>query len=164
MLRVPGPISRRTEVAIPPGTEVPPEWRGKIAVHNDPDTDPRKAWPWESLERLAAEVGPERIALLGQQGPPLPGVLDLRGRTTLAQAAAVIRESRCYVGVDSGLMWIAGSLQVPTVGLYGTSYIAAYEAIQPVNPQARYLQIEGPVSGIPVEAVLAALEDCLQSS
>lgn len=84
-------------------------------------------------------------------------MLDLRGKTTLAQAAAIIRESRCYVGIDSGLMWVAGSLQVPVVGLYGTSYIPAYGAIQPVNPNATYLQVEGPPADIPAEQVLEAM-------
>jgi ADP-heptose:LPS heptosyltransferase len=87
----------------------------------------------------------------------VPGVLDLRGRTTLAEAAAVIRDCRVYVGIDSGLMWIAGSLQAPVVGLYGTSYISAYEAIQPVNPRAVYLQAEGGLGSISPEEVTAAM-------
>ena len=71
--------------------------------------------------------------------------MDLRGKTTLAEAAVIIKAAKCYVGIDSGLMWIAGSLQVPTVGLYGTSYLPAYRAIYPENPQAVYLQAEGPL-------------------
>jgi hypothetical protein len=54
-------------------------------------------------------------------------------------------------------MWIAGSLRVSVVGLYGTSYIPAYGAIQPVNPRAVYLQAEGPLDGIAPAAVLHAL-------
>lgn len=92
--------------------------------------------------------------LLGNPGPPLPGVLDLRGRTTLAEAAAVIAAARCYVGIDSGLMWIAGSLQVPVIGLHGTSYIPAYGAIHPLNPRAHDLQAEGSLDRISVGAVL----------
>ena len=79
------------------------------------------------------------------------------GRTTLAQAAAIIRTARCYVGIDSGLMWIAGSLEKPAVGLYGTSYIPAYQAIQPRNPQAIYLQADGTLDRIAPETVLAAV-------
>jgi ADP-heptose:LPS heptosyltransferase len=83
--------------------------------------------------------------------------LDLRGRTTLAEAAAIIRECRCYVGVDSGLMWVAGSQQVPTVGLYGTSYTPAYDAIQPANPNATYLQAEGGLERITPDQLQLAL-------
>jgi ADP-heptose:LPS heptosyltransferase len=103
------------------------------------------------------------VVLVGSGGPFVAGVLDLRGKTTLAQAAEIIRLCRCYVGIDSGLMWIAGSLLVPTVGLYGTDYIAAYEQIQPCNPNAVYLQAEGSLERIApatvVESVRMKAED-----
>jgi ADP-heptose:LPS heptosyltransferase len=151
---VPGPIDLRTEVVVPPGTSIPEEARGKIVLHNDPSIDATKAWPWEYVQQLVAAVGAENVVLLGNPGPAVPGALDLRGATTLCEAAAVIQACACYVGIDSGLMWIAGSLAVPTVGLYGTSYIPAYEAIQPKNPNALYLQTKGDLSGIIAEAVV----------
>jgi ADP-heptose:LPS heptosyltransferase len=151
---VPGPIDLRTEICIPPGTTIPTGAEGKIVFHNDPAIDSRKAWPWEHAARFIEQIGPEEVVLLGNPGPVVPGTLDLRGQTTLGQAAAIICASQCYVGIDSGLMWIAGSLQVPAVGLYGTSYIPAYSNIQPVNPRALYLQAEGPVAAIPPDAVV----------
>ena len=54
---------------------------------------------------------------LSLRNPLLPGVLDLRAPTTLAEAAAVLQAARAFLGIDSGLMWMAASLQVPTVGL-----------------------------------------------
>jgi hypothetical protein len=54
-------------------------------------------------------------------------------------------------------MWIAGSLQVPVVGLYGTVYIPAYQAIYPENPQAVYLQAAGSLEEVSCEAVWQAL-------
>src|SRR5205807_9035599 len=122
---------------------------GKIVLHNDPCIRPAKRWPWEYVRHFAREVGPEQLVLLGNPGPSVPGALDLRGQTTLAQAAAIIAACRCYLGIDSGLIWIAGSLQVPTVGLYGTSYLPAYHRIQPVNPRATYLQAEGSLDRTP---------------
>jgi ADP-heptose:LPS heptosyltransferase len=157
MVGVPGPIDLQTEIAIPPGTAPPLDPTERYVLHNDPVTDARKAWPWESLQALARALGPERCVLLGGPGPEIEGATDMRGRTTLAEAAAVIAGCRCYIGIDSGLMWIAGSLQVPVVGLYGTDYIAAYEAIYPVNPRAVYLQAEGSVGQISVERVLRAV-------
>jgi ADP-heptose:LPS heptosyltransferase len=158
MVGVPGPIDLRTEIRIPPGTVIPPEAAGKIVLHNDPAIDATKAWPWESVRQLVVAVEPEQVVLLGNPGPEVAGVLDLRGRTTLAQAAAIIAAARCYVGIDSGLMWLAGSLQAPVVGLYGTSYIAAYDKIQPVNPNAVYLQAEGALDRIAVNNVLTAIQ------
>jgi ADP-heptose:LPS heptosyltransferase len=157
MVGVPGPIDLRTEIAIPPGTVIPPEAAGKIVLHNDPAIDATKAWPWERVRQLVAAVGPEHVVLLGNPGPAVDGVCDLRGRTTLPEAAAIVAAARCYVGIDSGLMWIAGSLQAPVVGLYGTSYIAAYHKIQPLNPNAEYLQAEGALDRITVNDVLTAI-------
>jgi ADP-heptose:LPS heptosyltransferase len=84
-------------------------------------------------------------------------VLDLRGRTTLAEAGAIIASARAFVGIDSGPMWIAASLQVPTVGLYGTGYVPAYQAISPANPRAVYLQAEGSPGSISAARVADAL-------
>lgn len=161
MVGVPGPLNLRTEVHIPEGTAPPAESIGKIVLHNDPCVDPRKAWPWESVRALVRRLGEGRVALIGHPGPEVEGAMDLRGQTTLAQTAAVIAGCGCYVGIESGPMAIAGSLQVPTVGLYGTAYVPAYEAVYPVNPNAIYLQAEGGLENIGVERVGKALEHAL---
>jgi ADP-heptose:LPS heptosyltransferase len=157
MVGVPGPIDLATDVAIPPATRTPDGAMGKIVLHNDPSIDRTKAWSWSAVNRFVRAVGPKNVVLLGSPGPDVPGALDLRGRTSLAETAAVIRAARCYVGIDSGLMWIAGSLQVPAVGLYGTSYIAAYGAIQPKNPHAVYIQDEGNIEDIRADDVISAV-------
>jgi hypothetical protein len=164
MVGVPGPIDLRTEICIPPGTAVPAGAGGKIVLHNDPAIDASKAWPWEHVAQLVRMIGRDEALLLGNVGPPVRGAIDLRGRTTLAEAAAIVGAARCYVGIDSGLMWIAGSLHAPVVGLYGTSYIPAYAAIQPQNPHAFYLQADGPVAGIPHEAVMRCVERHLEGA
>lgn len=161
---VPGPINLATEIAVPTHASVPADARQKIVMHNDPAIDTTKAWPWELAEEFVGQFGVNDIVLLGSPGPKLPGTIDLRGETTLAEAAAIIAASRCYVGIDSGLMWIAGSLRVPVVGLYGTSYIAAYEAIHPSNPRAIYLQTEGALGNITPTAVRDAVQQAMASS
>lgn len=161
---VPGPIDLKTEIRIPPGTSIPEETRGKVILHNDPAIAPSKAWKWDLLREFVRRAGPGEIVLLGNPGPEVEGVLDFRGRTTLAQAAQMIACSRCYVGIDSGLMWIAGSLGAPTIGLYGTSYIPAYGAIHPKNPRATYLQVEGPLDSISPERVFECLEEKLEKA
>ncbi len=161
MVGVPEPIDLRTEICIPEGTLLPPGTAGKVVLHNDPCMDPRKAWPWENVQELVRNLGEGEVVLVGQSGPPVSGAIDLRGQTTLAQAAAVIGACRCYIGIDSGLMWIAGSLQVPVVGLYGTSYIPAYEAIYTLNPNALYLQAEGDLDALTCGRVQYALASVL---
>lgn len=46
---------------------------------------------------------------------------NLAGRTTLAELAGVIRQSRLHIGVDSAAPHIAAAVATPTVTLYGPS-------------------------------------------
>ncbi len=48
-------------------------------------------------------------------------VIDLVGRTSLKELAAVIARSRCLVGPDSGPVHLASAFDVPAIGLYATS-------------------------------------------
>jgi len=155
---IPGPINLQTDISIPSETRIPREARGKIVMHNDPAISQKKAWSWEALKGLTRTLDPSRIVLLGNPGPKVEGVVDLRGETSLAEAAAIIAACECYVGIDSGLMWIAASLQVPAVGLYGTSYLPVPSAIQPRNPRAIYLQAEGSPTTIPPHEVERAVQ------
>ncbi len=45
--------------------------------------------------------------------------LDLTGKTTLKEAAYVIKNARVFIGPDSGLLHIAFGLGTPTVSLFG---------------------------------------------
>ena len=47
------------------------------------------------------------------------GVLNLGGKTSIRQAMSVIALSDVFVGPCSGLMVIATSLEIPTIGLFG---------------------------------------------
>lgn len=51
--------------------------------------------------------------------PPIAGADDLRGRTTLRQAASVLKQARCYVGEVGGLMHLARAVDCPSVVIYG---------------------------------------------
>jgi heptosyltransferase-1 len=72
----------------------------------------------------------DRIAAL-MQGQPV----DLVGRTTLGEAAALVGRAKAMVGVDTGLTHMAIAFQTPTVALFGstTPYLDA------PNPQTRIL-------------------------
>ena len=76
-----------------------------------------------ALMRLAIEEG-FGIVVLGGKGDIdselLPaGVLDLQGKTTLAQTAAVLRGSAGFLGNDSGIFHVALGLGVPSAGIFG---------------------------------------------
>jgi ADP-heptose:LPS heptosyltransferase len=98
---------------------------------------PTKNWPAECYvelgRRLVEELG-ARIVLLGTDNvrdgaaaiaralADRPGaVIDLVGRTTTAEALAIIQRMRLVVSDDSGLMHLAWVSGIPTIGLFGAS-------------------------------------------
>jgi ADP-heptose:LPS heptosyltransferase len=47
-----------------------------------------------------------------------PGVVDLRGKTTLLDLREIIRGAKVYIGPDSGPLWVAMSTDTPAIGLF----------------------------------------------
>jgi heptosyltransferase-1 len=94
-----------------------------------------KLWPpasWARLARwLAGECGLQ-VAVTGSPGdrelaarvlaeladPPSPA-LNLAGRTSLAELAAVLRTARLAVTTDTGAMHLAAALGTPVAALFG---------------------------------------------
>ncbi|MBM3555313.1 MAG: glycosyltransferase family 9 protein [Alphaproteobacteria bacterium] len=96
-----------------------------------------KLWTTERFAELATRLtspgGPfpgGRIVVLGAPGEepltrplaqalPAGQVLDLTGRTDLPTAAAVIKRAQLFIGVDSGLLYLATATGIPCLGLFG---------------------------------------------
>jgi ADP-heptose:LPS heptosyltransferase len=137
-----------------------------------------KVWPAERFVAVArALTGPggvldgARVAVLGGPGAverdmaapvlaALPGALDLVGRLSLPEVAAVLRRAALYVGNDSGLMHLAAAAGAPTLGLFGMSDPEQYG---PAGPRAVAVQADGEpfktsMTALPVERVVAAAE------
>ncbi len=80
-----------------------------------------KEWPqdrWQALvRRLAGEF---RIVQIGTTSDPALGSTeDLRGRTTLHEAAGLLSGAGCFLGLESGLMHVAAATRSPAVIIYG---------------------------------------------
>jgi heptosyltransferase-2 len=95
---------------------------------------PLKQWPvcnFIQLGRWLETTFRARIVVLGAPGEEAlgwdierglsPSAVNLVGKTTLRQAAAVLRCCDLYVGNDSGPMHIAAAMGVPVVALFGSS-------------------------------------------
>ena len=93
-----------------------------------------KQWPIESYRRLGerfVETEGARIVLLGTEnisggaeylrGALGTSVIDLVGRTSVAEALAIVRELSLMVTDDSGLMHLAWTSGVPTVAIFGAT-------------------------------------------
>ncbi|MFZ5774837.1 MAG: lipopolysaccharide heptosyltransferase II [Thermodesulfobacteriota bacterium] len=95
---------------------------------------PAKRWPAERYARLAARLAAEMGASLLVFGTEAdreaasviaaaaPGrVSDLAGKTTLAQAMALIGRCDAFVTNDSGLMHVAAAQETPLVAIFGST-------------------------------------------
>ena len=77
----------------------------------------------------------------------LPDALDMGGRFTLTQTAALLAQCALYVGNDSGLMHMAAAAGAPTLGLFGPSRASEYA---PAGPQAHWVAAPGPEGEAPI--------------
>ena len=100
---------------------------------------PGKTWRAERFAELArrltatgARLANARIVVLGaaneraQADAMIAGlagrdVVDLVGKASLPEAAALLERAALYVGNDSGLMHLAAATAAPTLGLFGPS-------------------------------------------
>ncbi len=95
---------------------------------------PAKRWPAESFAELAREVVNQiggRVFVFGTDadrdtakqiiGAAGGHVFDVTGRTTLAQAMALIESCRVFVTNDSGLMHVSAALGTPTAAIFGST-------------------------------------------
>jgi len=137
---------------------------GAFAVLAPFTTRPQKHWfeaRWAELAcRLAEERG-MRAVLLGGQGDreaaariaaAAPGLVDLAGRTSLPQCAAIIAQAALLVGVDTGLTHLGTAMGTPTLALFGSTrpYLdtaaarskVLYEAL-PCSPCKRHPTCDG---------------------
>ena len=60
-------------------------------------------------------------------------VLDLTGKTSLRQSAALIKSSQLFIGPDSGLMHLACAVETPTVAIFGPGNLRKWTP--PANPK-----------------------------
>ncbi len=127
---------------------------------------PEKRWPAEryaALARLLAEHGrPPVLIGTSAEAPVLdrisceaPGAIDLCGRTSLAQIAALARRAACAVGNDTGPIHIAATAGCPTVVLLGGGSDPKRSA--PCGEAVTVLR-RVPLAGLAVEDVLDATQ------
>jgi heptosyltransferase-1 len=82
----------------------------------------------EAMDRITAQLGTAR-----GPGKDRAGVVDLVGRTSLGEAAALVGRATGMVGVDTGLTHLSISFGTPTVALFGST--TPY--LDPPNPLTR---------------------------
>ncbi len=116
---------------------------------------PARRWPLQGFIEVARWVSDElkgSVVVIGSAAErPLgaqlasrlpPGqCLDLTGRTSLPQLAALLSLCHLYVGNDSGATQMAFAVGTPSVAIFGPSNVRAWGPFR--NPTARVVQVQG---------------------
>jgi heptosyltransferase-1 len=111
---------------------ISPETRRPLAVMHPGARWPTKLWPAAHWARLAGWLAREKgfqVVITGSPGDRnLAGeiiataevpILNLAGRTSLAELAALLRKARLAVTTDTGPMHLACALGTPVAALFG---------------------------------------------
>lgn len=103
-----------------------------IAIHPGPSW-PVREWPGESWARLVQALNRHGLNNLIQLGTgkagevgaalnsEIPGVLSLVNKLTIEESIALISCCNLFIGIDSGLLHAAASVQTPVVGIFGAT-------------------------------------------
>lgn len=106
---------------------------GKYAVFAAFTTRPQKHWfvdAWQKLVPLVRQQtgltpvllgGPDDREAAAQIVQGAPALVNLVGKTNLAEAAALIRHAGAVVGVDTGLTHMGIAFARPTVAIFGST-------------------------------------------
>lgn len=134
---------------------------------------PAKRWPPENYTRLANALADLFSGVILDGGPKEKettaavarglklSYVDLAGRTTLLQAAAVMSSAALFVGSDSGLGHIAAARGTPTLTLFSND---RPERVTPWGANSYWLTApNGIAADIPVEAVEAKIREIVVS-
>ena len=118
-----------------------------VVIHTGPTWKTRE-WPvehWiELVMRLRSEFG-AAVVQIGQDtfasgeacvSPRAVGAIDRVGRLTLDQMLALLKVADLFVGIDSGMLHLAGTVRTSCVGIFG-----------PIDPSCR-LPTSSPAIGV----------------
>lgn len=112
---------------------------GPLVIFHPGPTWPVREWPqdhWRSLAEHLRNSPPVRILQIGSRSSlthgthlpeAIPGVVSWLDRLNLEDTASLLSLADLFVGVDSGMLHLAVSLNVRSVGLWG-----------PTSPQFRF--------------------------
>ena len=109
------------------------------------------------------------VVLIGNQesSPPLGNnILDMRGKTTLRQLMAILKNASVLISNSTGPMHIACALDTPTVSLFYPEGVAGPTRWGPLHPRSIVLTSkpgDRNLETIGIDAVIEAVEKILES-
>ncbi len=150
--------------ADPGGFCLPPDFA--LLVPGASPQRPGKRWPEARFAAFAAASpipcvvlgGKAEVAMAAQIADAAPGTINLAGRTSFAEIAALARRARFALGNDTGPTHLVAAAGCPTLALFGGDSDPALCA--PRGPSVAVLR-HVPLSGLGLDAVNAALAGIL---
>lgn len=113
---------------------IPDEKRAVIGIAPGATYGPAKKWLPERFaavaEKLSKDFSAQVILMGGKadeetaqevQKATKVALVNLCGKTTVEEAVYLISQCRLFISNDSGLMHVAGALNVPTVAIFGST-------------------------------------------
>lgn len=150
----------RAFVPAPPGRSPHAPWQPYAVIHPFAAT-PDKTWPAARFLELARLLhhechlqpvfigGPREDLAIFRSWPVVSGA-------PIPDLARLVRGATFFAGNDSGPAHLAAAFGVPQLIFFGPSDLAVWS---PWRTHAEVLQADGPISSIPLDAALAALEN-----
>lgn len=93
-----------------------------VAIHPGPTAWLGRNWGGEGFNIVAntlRERGWKTVLVGGKDAHKIECDLDLRGKTSFHQLAAILAKSRAFFGIDSAPMHLAVAARIPTFGIFG---------------------------------------------
>lgn len=130
--------------------------------------DQRKRWPVERYGQLAVELAEQGMTPVIIGGPAerraggvisarCPTAVDLTGKTSIADLAALGEGAAVAVGGDTGPLHVIASMGAPTLALFSAAGVPAQAAPRgPMGAFAKVIQVPA-LDTLPVGRVLEAL-------
>lgn len=95
----------------------------RIAMHSTSGVK-TKDWPVSNFSALTDELRKAGYAVVqvgGKDDEKIAKAVDLRGKMGLLECAAFISKCAAFVGIDSGLSYIADAMRTPTIVIQGST-------------------------------------------
>ncbi|MBC8495885.1 radical SAM protein [archaeon] len=98
------------------------KYKSPIIVHANSKCSKNQIWFEDRWNKLVAMMPEHTFIQLGLEDEPLiEGVVDLRGKTSVREAIAILKYSKCFVGVISFLAHATNAVNTKGVVLFGPS-------------------------------------------
>ncbi len=95
-----------------------------IAFHPHATCSPGKMWypkRWERVIGWIIDKGYKVVQLGYENETPVPGIINLLGKTSIRQALAIVKRAKYFLGIDSVFNHAAHSFGIRGVVLFGAS-------------------------------------------